>query len=155
MTTQTTTPETVSIVERTRQPVVVLDIDGPVAELGRLVNDALERAANEIQGHGVEIGGPPIARYLGFGPTVRAEVGFPVTTEFTPTPPLRLTQLPGGRAVMTTHVGPYETLPGAWERGAAWLKEQALDPIGPPWESYLRGPDDPAPMVTEIVWPVE
>ena len=50
MTTQTTTPETVSIVERTRQPVVVLDIDGPVAELGRLVNDALERAASSAAG---------------------------------------------------------------------------------------------------------
>jgi effector-binding domain-containing protein len=154
MTVQIAGPETISIVERKRQTAVVLDVDGPVTGMARLVGDALARAAEDAGRHEIPVAGPPFARYLSFGPSIRAEIGFPVAAEYAPTPPLRLTQLPGGRAVSTTHVGPYETIGEAWQRATEWLREHDLDQIGPPWESYLSGPDDPTPHVTEIFWPI-
>ena len=56
---------------------------------------------------------------------------------------------------MVRHVGPYEELGRAWERGTGYLQAQGLTPTGPAWECYLTGPDDPGVPITEIFWPLD
>jgi effector-binding domain-containing protein len=53
-------------------------------------------------------------------------------------------------------VGPYDTLPATWGRLLAWAGDRALEPGGPPWESYLDDPDlvDAALLRSELVQPV-
>jgi effector-binding domain-containing protein len=56
--------------------------------------------------------------------------------------------------VTVTHVGPYDAIGTAWERAQAWMGEQGETPSGPGWETYLTGPDEPGPPVTEITFPL-
>jgi effector-binding domain-containing protein len=41
-----------------------------------------------------------------------------------------------------------------WERVNTWLGEHELTAIGPPWEAYLTGPDEPGPPVIEGFFPI-
>jgi len=52
-------------------------------------------------------------------------------------------------------VGAYDEVGVAWDRAAAWMREQALHASGAPWECYLTGPDEPGPPITEVFWPLD
>jgi effector-binding domain-containing protein len=150
-----TSPDVVSIVQREPQEALVVDIEGPTAEMPRMMADAFGRTAAAVESAGATFAGPPFARYHSFGEVVRAEVGFPFLGRVEPpVGPLRIVELPGGRAVTTTHVGPYDKLGEAWERAQAWMAERKLVASGPPWECYLTDPETPGPPVTEVVMPI-
>jgi effector-binding domain-containing protein len=147
-------PESVSIIERAPEKALILRIEGPVSEMPRMMGDAFGRTIQAIQGAGATVVGPPFARYHDFGPTIHAEVGFPFSGTLVAADPLEVVELPGGRAVTTTHVGPYDRIGDAWERAQTFVKEHELTVAGPPWECYLTGPDEPGPPVTQVVFPI-
>jgi len=62
--------------------------------------------------------------------------------------------VPGGAAIETVHIGPYETLGDAYRQLAGWMQQYARHPAELSWESYLTGPDDPAGPETLVVWPI-
>ncbi|GAB3161260.1 MerR family transcriptional regulator [Micromonospora sonneratiae] len=65
--------------------------------------------------------------------------------------------LPGGPAVVATHVGPYEHLALTYQAMFAWIHERGLHPNGPVREAYLTDPttSDPTQLATRIVIPIE
>ncbi|HET7704306.1 MAG TPA: GyrI-like domain-containing protein [Candidatus Limnocylindrales bacterium] len=136
------------------RPAAIVRLAGPVADLPRLMWEAFDLTLKAITAGGATPAGPPFARYLAFGPQVEAEIGFPFSGTVTPSGRVELSELPGGATVMTTHVGPYDTISEAWERVQAWMKEHAMTASGPPWEAYVTGPQDPGPPVTEIYFPI-
>ena len=146
------TPE---IVQRPEQRAAVVAIRGSLGDFPGLVSEAFALTVRRIQESGAAVAGPPFARYFEFGEQIQAEAGFPYHGTLLPTDRVIETALPGGRTVTTTHVGPYPDIGTAWERGLAWMTEHELTPTGPGWESYLTGPDDPGPPVTEIFWPID
>jgi effector-binding domain-containing protein len=145
------TPEVVNLEPRRA---AVMHVGGQARELPTLLRDAFEATMQQIAVSGGQVAGPPFARYLAFGERIEAEVGFPCTGSLISTDLVREASLPGGRAVLMTHVGPYEEIGEAWNRVSRWLKEQGLEQASAPWESYLTGPDDPGPPVTQIVFPI-
>jgi len=147
-----TTPVIVELPERHAATVWV---DGRVDELPRLIGEAFGLTAEAIGASGAVIAGPPFARYHSFGERIRADVGFPFTGSLVATDRVHETTLPGGRLVTTTHVGAYDEVGLAWDRAAAWMREQALHASGAPWECYLTGPDEPGPPITEVFWPLD
>ena len=132
----------------------VVDFVGSVAELAERIGPAFMRTAEVIAASGAEIAGHPFSRYLTFGEPIRAEIGFMYRGTLHPTADVRRLTLPGGRLVTLTHVGPYDEIGPAWERGLAWLRDEGLKQTGPGWECYLTGPEDPGPPVTEVYFPV-
>lgn len=61
--------------------------------------------------------------------------------------------LPGGRVAVLTHLGPYETLPSAWNQLMQFLDERGLRPGSHYGEVYVTEPTptaDPATMRTDI-----
>ena len=65
--------------------------------------------------------------------------------------------LPGGRAVVLVHTGPFETLRETYAQLQAWMNEQRVQPATGMWECYLTDPvtePDPARWQTKIVWPI-
>jgi effector-binding domain-containing protein len=62
--------------------------------------------------------------------------------------------VPGGAAIETVHIGPYETLGDAYRQLAEWMQRHGRYPAELSWESYLTGPDDPAGPETLVVWPI-
>lgn len=150
----TTEAPTPHIVELPERQAAVVRIEGTAAELPALMGEAFALTSRAIQASGAEFSGEPFARYHSFGARISADAGFPFRGTLQQTERVSVTTLPGGRAVTTRHVGPYDDLEVAWDRGQAFIGEHGLLQSGTPWECYLTGPDEPGPPVTEVFWPV-
>jgi effector-binding domain-containing protein len=146
-----TAPE---IVELPARQAAVVRIEGPVADMPRMMGEAFDLTTQAITSSGASFAGHPFARYVTVEPQVVAEVGFPFTRTVIPTDLVYICDLPGGRAVKVTHVGPYEGIGAAWHRATAWMAEQGLEQAAPGWEAYLTSPDEPGPPITEIYFPI-
>lgn len=88
----------------------------------------------------------------------KIEVCVPVSGAADPPAGLSLRRFEGGRAATALHVGPYDQLGPAYRELETWIEEQNLEPVGPPFDSYLNDPNevkDPARFETEIIWPVK
>jgi effector-binding domain-containing protein len=143
------------IVELRELPAAAVRIEAPLSEFPAAVGEAFALAARAIEESGAIIAGHPFVQYVTFGERIGGLAGFPFAGSVVPTDRVIITSLPGGRAVTTTHVGPYDTLDTTWDRARAWMSEQGLICTAAPWEAYLTGPDDPGPPVTEIFWPID
>ena len=113
------------------------------------VHDYLRRA-------GVAPTGPPFLRIAFLGTTMAAEAGFPVGHEIDGDGLVEASALPGGPAVVTSHMGPYEDLVEAYRLVERWLGEHHYTPAGPHWEVYYTDPTtepDPAHWRTDLVQP--
>ena len=149
------TPE---IIELEEQQAVAVRGDLPVAELPEFFGAAFGAAAAAAEEAGVAIVGPPFGYYPEMPTdTVAVEAGFPVSAPVAPTAEAHPLVLPGGRAVVAVHVGPYDTLEATYGALMTWMAEQGLMPAGPMWESYVSDPEanpDPSTWQTQIVWPI-
>lgn len=100
--------------------------------------------------------GPAVAVYTGMDAD-----GFAVAAGFVVERPIvgdghvEPLALPGAEIVTTTHLGPYDTLPAAYEALQRAAAEQGRE-LGPVmWEEYWSPPDTPAAETrTVICWPV-
>jgi effector-binding domain-containing protein len=66
-------------------------------------------------------------------------------------------ELPGGRVVVATHVGPFEAMEKTYAELIAWSQAEGLTLAEGMWESYLSDPSaepDPSTWRTLIVWPL-
>jgi effector-binding domain-containing protein len=127
----------------------------PLGEVPAFLSDAFAAVAEVLARQGVHVTGPPLALYRSVsGGAVEVEAGFPVATEVTPEGEVRPSGVPGGEAVESVHIGPYETLGDTYREMAGWMQRNRRRPAGLSWESYLTAPDDPAGPETLVVWPI-
>jgi hypothetical protein len=119
------------------------------------IGEFLGGAFGEIMGalHGVEIVGPPFARYALPDEGFDVMAGFPVSSPVTQVGRVEPDRLPGGPAATTMHVGSYEGVAAAFEAVQAWVADHRFVVAGDPWESYLDEPEVPEPR-TLITFPV-
>lgn len=125
----------------------------------------LPRIVGRVDELGGAISGPPYARYSYWGrDTVEVEIGYPVAA---PLEGLREvihaergevanSELPGGRAAILVHTGPYRQLGDSWSLLEQQMAREHLLSAGSGWEHYLDDPDlVPAEELrTELVHPV-
>ena len=84
-------------------------------------------------------GGPPFVIYHDSSVRgVRWEVDIcaPVSAPITAPPGFEYVEMASGIVVSLLHVGPYETLGGAYEAIERYIAEHGLQPAGPPREFY-------------------
>jgi effector-binding domain-containing protein len=128
-----------------------------LSELPSFFGRALVTVAFELNRQGLAPSGPPVSFYQGIGTDkVDVTAGFIVDQPVTPGPSVVLVTLPGGPAVQTVHIGPYEQLHGTYADLGRWMSEQGLTPAATMWEQYLVGRDvepDPSRWQTLIVYP--
>lgn len=101
-----------------------------------------------------DVVGPPLALYdMTDDHAFNVSAGFPVREPIKPVGEVHSIELPGGQAVQTTHVGPYQAVGAAYQAIEAWFGANGWRPAGPPWETYLdeAGVENPRTIVT---WPV-
>ena len=129
-----------------------------VADLPGFFERAFVSTAAAAGAAGIEIVGPAFGYYPEMpSETVVIEAGFPVAGPVEPTGDVHPLVLPGGRAVVVTHVGPYETMVDTYAQMQAWMERENLRPATGMWENYLSDPrlePDPEQWRTRIVWPV-
>jgi len=120
------------------------------------------QAFGELFGYATRKGsmpdGPPFARYPSVGPEqVVVEAGVTVASPVAGEGRVEASDLPGGEAAVTTHIGPYESLHEAYRAVEAWMQANGRAPGGAPWETYFSDPQqepDPMKWRTEIAWPL-
>jgi effector-binding domain-containing protein len=125
--------------------VAVTDADG----IPSVVDAAFPRLFGRLADLGVEPAGPPYIRYLRTGAELELELGIPVGPDAG-----QSSGLPGGRAAVLVHVGPFDGLRDACARLQEWAGDRAAGPL---WESYVTNPreePDSSQWITEIFLPL-
>src|SRR5262249_14166485 len=107
----------------------------------------------------VKMVGAPFSRYHELrGDEVDLECGIPVAKPIAEKGRVKNGELPGGKSVMTWHVGPYEKLLAAHQSLRSYLDANHLKSCGGVWEFYWtdRGiVPDPAKWRTQLFVPIE
>lgn len=140
------------------QPILSIRVATPPEKLGEVMGELFGEVAAYIAEQGVGPMGAPFSIYHSIlADEVELESGLPVAEALASKGRIEAGELPGGRVVITSHYGPYETLPRTHMDLYNWMMEQGLEVRGPFWEVYLTDPGeepDPNKWRTDIVWPV-
>lgn len=130
----------------------------PMADLRDAFDRGFPAVMGAAQAQGVGVAGAPFGFYPRMpGETVEVFVGFPVAGAIERDGDVVPFELPGGRAVVGVHVGPYEDLERTYGELKQWTEAEGLELAEGMWECYLSDPSaepDPATWRTEIVWPL-
>lgn len=140
-------------------PAAVVRETVPVTDLPAFFGRAFGAAAAAAKSQGAEVVGEPFAFYNG-APTDVIDVsgGFRVSAAIEPAGEVVPMELPGGRAVTTVHVGPYDSIETTYKKLHVWMSTKRLTPASRMWEVYVSDPmtePDPSAWRTQIVWPVD
>jgi effector-binding domain-containing protein len=140
------------------QAAAAIRAEVPMAELREVFDRGFSAVVQAAEAQGVAITGPPFGFYPRMpGETVAVVVGFPVAGAIEPSGDVEPFDLPGGRVVTGTHVGPYEALEQTYQELMAWTEAEGLTLAEGMWECYLSDPSaepDPSTWRTQIVWPL-
>jgi effector-binding domain-containing protein len=149
----------VEIQERHPREVAITRVEVAQDAMPQAIGEAIAEVAARMAEAGVELAGPPFARYLRFEPArISAEIGFPVMRPAPHVGRVYPGQLPGGRIASIVHVGSYEALAETYGHLEGWLAEAGTRGTGPMWEVYWTDPEsepDPAAWRTEILVPLD
>src|SRR5712692_757561 len=127
----------VQLKEIEKQPTVVARGETTPDKLGETFAELLPEVSAYLAAKGVEPAGPPFGRFFDYTKDhVDMEAGFPVAAPAGGEGRVQPSELPGGRVAITWHVGPYTTLPQAYDAITAWMKERGLESAGASWEVY-------------------
>jgi effector-binding domain-containing protein len=146
------------IVELPPRPAAVVTAEVPLDGLTDFFGGAFSTVMAAVAEQALAPAGPPFAYYPA-APTdvVQVTAGFPVTGTVSEAGEVRPFTLPGGRAVVAMHVGPYDALEATYHEMLGWVSEQGLVPAEGMWEEYLSDPGqepDSAKWLTRVVWPL-
>lgn len=127
----------------------------PMAEVGTAFASSFEAVAKAAAQAGATIVGPAYGEYFGVPTTtVDVEIGFGVDRPVD-VAGLVVTERPSTRAVVATHVGPYDKLEQSYAALMPWLEAQDLALTDSMFEFYDSDPEvEPAATVTRIVFPL-
>lgn len=131
----------------------------PMERLTEFFDRAFGAAAGGVAALGVPPAGPAVAVYRGeVTDEVDLTAGFFVPLDAPAAGEgMADVRLPEGPAVVTVHVGPYDTLEQTYAALGEWMTAEGLTARDVMWEEYLDGPDtepEPARWRTRVVTPV-
>ena len=131
----------------------------PQSELSTVIPADIAEVHGYLEELGLEFQGAPFCACSAPGADglLDAEVGWPVAGDVSGRGRIEAATLPATRAVVMNYVGPYETLPQAYNLLSRAMGESGLTPTGKPREVYLSNPEevsDPNDYETLILWPI-
>ena len=106
---------------------------------------------------GEQPAGEPFAAYYNLDmQDLDVEIGFPVAKPLPNRGNIKSGALPAGQFASTMHIGPYDTLGGAYEALTQYVKANGYEPTGVAYEFYFSGPETPLEEIrTQIVFPLK
>lgn len=130
----------------------------PVDALPQVIGDAYQTIAKYLASLGEQPAGPPYAAYYNLDMNdLDVELGFMVLKSLPGTDDIQTGRLPGGKAAMVLHVGPYTEVEAYYDALMQWIKGNHYEWIGVAYEFYLNDPNNTPPeeLKTEIYLPVK
>src|SRR5690606_18271880 len=143
-------------VRLTWRPTAVMRGEMPASEAPRWLANCYRRVLEYLRSVGVDPAGPPFARFTFLGEDMVVEAGFPCRREIDGDGRVLPSELPAGRAAITSHFGRYEDLENAYRAMRSWLRARGYSEKGPHWEVYFSDPQadpDPRHWRTDVVMP--
>jgi effector-binding domain-containing protein len=154
----------VQLRHRPRRHLAVVKFESGIPDMGRNMSRAFFEVAEYLQKEGIEMQSPAIAYYEPPSPPAasgfRVSAGFPVAKPVKGNGRVVPAELPESDVATTTHVGPYNQLPAAYEAIRTWMKANEREPAdgtgGMMWEEYWTPPPaPPAHTRTDVYWPLK
>lgn len=126
-------------------------------EMAAKTPQAFARVLAVLDRLGLAPAGPALARFTPEDGAFQVEAGFYVGSGFEGSDGVACVVLAGGEVLTTTHIGPYDTLPEAYEAIQAWARDQHRSLADSMWEEYFSDPGSapPSEWRTDVVWPLE
>jgi effector-binding domain-containing protein len=130
-----------------------------MSELGSVIPSTFGELYACVEKAGANPGGPPFVIYHNMpqaGGHWEIDICAPVSGPMVAPPCFEYIEMPSCIVASMLHVGPYDTLGGAYAQIEAFITgNHRLDKAGPPREFYFSEPDVPPSEVrTLIEWPV-
>jgi effector-binding domain-containing protein len=137
---------------------LVVRTSTPVEKLSEVMGSSYGEIMQVMGSSGAQPAGAPFAMYHNMDMSnLDVEIGFPVAAAVPGSGRVKAGKLPGGRAAVTLHVGPYGKIGEAYDRLTAFVKEKGLNPESFCYEFYLNDPAETPPeqLQTEIYFPLK
>lgn len=132
------TPE---IVETAREEAAVIHLTIKRSEMPTVFGPAVGELLTAIAAQGIEPVGAIFAHHLEMtSDSFDFELGIKVSAPVQAAGRMRPGELPTRKVARTIYTGPYEGLPGAWDKFNAWMKAEGHAQAGDLWELYSVGP---------------
>ena len=144
--------------ETTERDTMSVRTSTPVEKLSEVMGQVYGEIMQHLGPKGIQPAGPPFAIYYNMDMTnLDVEIGFPVATAVEGSGRVKPGKIPGGKAAVTIHVGPYEKIEEGYNSLAAFVKEMNLETESFTYEFYLNDPGavPPEKLETEIYFPVK
>ena len=138
-------------------PVLSIRLRTTIQDLPRRVGEAYGAVADYLAAMGTDPAGPPFVAYFNADmQDLDIEAGFPVARLVAGQGHIQPRIVPGGRAAVCRHVGPYSELHAAYARLTAWMQAEGQAGTGVAYEFYLNDPETvpPGALQTEIAMPL-
>ncbi len=136
--------------------------DQPTASIRRRTSlnqlpDLIRKSYEDISKHLIKTGGvcsgAPFAIYYNMDVNnIDVELGFPVEKAISEKSEIINSQIPAGKVLQFTHIGPYNELEKTYGNAMKWIKENNISTTGTICEFYLNDPAStpPSDLETEI-----
>lgn len=150
-------PRQIEIIQIKEEPVLSIRESASLSSIPEKMGLIFSEICSFMNEEKMTPAGPPFARWHSMkGEIFDMECGFPVSEPAWGKGRIEIRKLPGGKAVVTLHIGPYDMLADTYKALELWMNEHGYHAAGDPWESYLTGPSiEPSKIRTMVFWPVE
>jgi effector-binding domain-containing protein len=146
----------VEVEERPTQPVLSTRTVAAVQDLPQVMGRVFGEIMQYLGELGEQPAGPPFAAYYNLDMArLDVEIGFPLAGPLPGRGNLKPGEIPGGRVVVTVHVGPYDQVGSAYEALSQWAKDHGYETTGVAYEYYLNDPTPPVVPETQVVLPLK
>jgi effector-binding domain-containing protein len=145
---------------RELQPQTILSIRENCSPETKAIGDALGKIYDEIdeviKENKLTIAAPCLTIFYDYSEkNVDIEGGTPINKDkdIKLSGRVKLNELPGGKTLVASYYGPYEGLSDAYMKFFDYIRDNNLQPQGPPWETYVinrQTEPDASKWLTEI-----
>lgn len=145
---------------RELKPQPILSVRGNSSPETKAIGEALHKMYDEIdeviKENNLTIAAPCVTIFHDYSEkSVDIEGGTPVNknTDIKLSGDVKSNELPGGKALVASYYGPYEGLADAYMQFFDYIRNNDLQPQGPPWEAYViskQNEPDANKWLTEI-----
>jgi effector-binding domain-containing protein len=138
--------------------VAAVEFRANAVDMPKNIGAAFQTVVDYLSKAGIQPTGPAVARYSlpDDNGVFHVAAGFYVDAPFEGDGNVIPVELPAGDAACTTHIGPYQSLPQAYEAIFAWAKQNGRDTDTIMWEEYHSPPETPPSETrTEVYWPLK